>query len=189
VAEALAMLEQLRQVAETTHNIMRLIEILALQALAASARGRADQALAILERAARLAAPGRFIRTFVDLGPRLAGLLHQLAARGVETEYLGQVLAAFAVTVAGPAQHDRRAAQAALVEPLTERELDVLALLAARRSNKEIAQALTISPLTVRTHTTHIFQKLGVNSRRQAVARARALGLLPPDADSALSLS
>lgn len=182
-AETLAELAQLLQMAESTHNTMRQIELLSLYALAEAAQGERELALATLQRAVVLAMPGGFIRTFVDQGPLLAGLLYELAARGVEAEYLGHVLAAFPPTAGAsdPAQQIRRAAQAHLIEPLTERESEVLLHLGQKRSNKAIARALDISALTVKKHTIHLYQKLGVNSRQQAVARARALGILPLD--------
>lgn len=186
-AEAFLGLAELRQVAESTHNTLRQIELLAVQALAEAAHGQSESALATLQRAVLLAQPGRFIRTFVDLGPQLAALLYQLAApRGlsdVTAEYVGQILAAFppAVGVADPAQHIRRAAQAHLIAPLTERESEVLLYLQQRFSNKAIAHTLHISALTVKKHTINLYQKLGVNSRQQAIARARALGILPLD--------
>jgi LuxR family maltose regulon positive regulatory protein len=182
-ADALAELAQLRQVAESTHNTPRQIELLALHALAEATQGERELALATLQRAVMLAKAGGFIRTFVDLGPPLAGLLYELAARGVEAEYLGHVLAAFPPTAgaADPAQRIRRAAQEHLIEPLTERESEVLLHLSQKRSNKAIARALNISALTVKKHTIHLYQKLGVHSRQQAVARARALGILPLD--------
>lgn len=180
MAEARADLEQLRRNAEATHNTMRLIEILALQALIEAGQGQTKAALNTLQRAVTLAKPGRFIRTFVDLGTPLAGLLYQLATRGVETSYIGQILAAFPLStdIADPAQQIRRAAQARLIEPLTERESEILLHLAQELPNKAIARVLNISTLTVKKHTIHLYQKLEVKSRQQAVARARALGIL-----------
>jgi LuxR family maltose regulon positive regulatory protein len=104
-----------------------------------------------------------------------------LAARGVEAEYLGRVLAAFPPTTGATdaAQQIRRAAQAHLIEPLTERESEVLLYLKQGLSNKAIARTLDISALTVKKHTIHLYQKLGINSRQQAIARAKSLGILP----------
>jgi LuxR family maltose regulon positive regulatory protein len=180
-----ALLHELQAAAETHHNGWRMVEILALKALMHQAQGQSEQALATLVRAMALAKAGGFIRTWVDLGPPMARLLYQLAARGVETDYLGRVLAAFppVADAADAAQHIRRAAQAHLIEPLTERESEILLHLQQARPNKAIARALNISALTVKKHTIHLYQKLGVQSRQQAVARARALGILPPNGD------
>jgi LuxR family maltose regulon positive regulatory protein len=137
-----------------------------------------------LEQAVTLAQPGGFVRVFVDLGPALIELLERLARRGCATAYIEQLLAAFAAEPAANdrphPRSDRPAPAVAMVEPLTDRELAVLALLAQRLSAKEIAQHLTITEKTASSHTAHIFQKLAVNNRRAAVAAARALGLLPP---------
>lgn len=181
LAQALNDLAQLRQVAEFTHNTIRLIEILAVQALVEAAQGETEPALATLQRSVLLAKPGRCIRTFVDLGPALAGLLYALAKRGIETEYLGELLAAFPASLQtlDPAQQVRRTAQAQLIEPLTERESEVLLHLQHDLPNKVIARKLNISALTVKKHTVSLYQKLSVQSRQQAVARARALGILP----------
>jgi LuxR family maltose regulon positive regulatory protein len=183
VTAALHALAELRQVAEHTHNTPRQVELLALQALAEAQQGEPELALTTLHRAVVLAKPGHFVRTFVDLGPQLAVLLEQLAARGVETEYLVQVIAALSTTktTRQPGQPSQPERQAHLLEALTERELEVLALLARRFSNQEIGQALFISPLTVRTHASNLYQKLGANTRKAAVARARELGLLPAE--------
>ncbi len=140
----------------------------------------------------KLAQPGGFVRTFVDLGPDMANLLYQLAERGVEPEYLGLVLPAFKeatmpdpTKVKGPVSPSVRRSEPVpalpMVEPLTRRELEVLKLLSQDLSNKEIARALVISPLTVKRHASNIYAKLGVSGRVKAVARARALGILPPD--------
>jgi ATP/maltotriose-dependent transcriptional regulator MalT len=169
----------------TTHNTRFTIEVLALQALLQDAQGDERAALALLQRAVLMAEPGGFIRLFVDLGPRMADLLARLQRTGIASGYTGQILQAFGESV--PAAPGQRAAgsaavspsgRAELVEPLTDREREVLALLAQRLSNKEIAQALIISPQTVKRHTINVYQKLQVNGRRDAVARAISLGLL-----------
>ena len=139
--------------------------------------GRASEqaALALLEQAVALAEPGGFIRLFVDLGSRLVPLLNQLRQQGLAPDYLGQVLAAFPIPIGR--QGDRRSTNKKpmyLVEPLTPRELEVLALLDRHLTNKEIAEKLVVSPSTVKTHTLNIYRKLDVNGRKQAVARARS---------------
>jgi LuxR family maltose regulon positive regulatory protein len=183
--EATQLLQELLAYAESVHNTYHQIGLLALLALAYEAQRRTESALEALERSLRLAQPGGFIRTFVDLGPTMAGLLYQLAEGGIAPEYVRQVLAAFpeARAEGDPAHQIRQASRAALVEPLTRRESEILLLLARHLTNQEIADSLVISPLTVKKHTINIYQKLGVNSRTQAVAQARALGILPWDRD------
>ena len=181
--QAAAALERLHTFVTTTHNTRFTIDVLALQALTYDAEGDEAAALKALEQAVTLAQPGGFVRVFLDLGSALIKLLERLARRGCATAYSEQLLAAFAAeSAANDRPHpwsDRPAPAAATVEPLTARELAVLALLAQRLSAKEIAQHLTITERTASSHTSNIFQKLGVNNRRAAVAAARALGLLP----------
>ena len=162
---------QLLQVVDQQHNLWRKAEVLALQALVYDAQGLRAPALIALEEAIDLAQTGQLIRTFVDLGPNLLPLLHELRARTSNPAYIDQILAAFpGSTASKPPLHE-------LIEPLTKRELDVLALLVQRYTNKEIAATLVISPLTVKKHTAHIYQKLQVNDRRAAMTRAKELKL------------
>ena len=134
-----------------------------------------------------LAQPGGFVRVFVDLGPTLADLLGRLAAKGAATrDYVEQTLArlrrgAFQPTASAgrTAPAAQATAQAAMIEPLTRRELQVLELLAQRMTAQEIAQKLVLSDQTVKRHRANIYQKLGVHSRRDAIAAAVALGILP----------
>jgi LuxR family maltose regulon positive regulatory protein len=174
LGEAARLLARLHEVVQATHNARFLIEALALQALLHDARRERSAALEALAQAITLAEPGGVIRVFVDLGPRMAALLQQLTARRVHPEFIARLLAAFpAVRDSAPAP-----SQQGLIEPLSERELEVLALLAQRLSNKEIARALSISPMTVKRHSSNIYQKLTVENRREAVAKAAALGLV-----------
>lgn len=147
-----------------------LVETCALQALA-SAGG--ERALMYLEEALALAEPEGYARTFADKGEPMAALLRQAAARSLSPDYTQRLLAAF----------DRPAVPApavpVLAESLSEREVELLQLLARHRSNAEIAATLVISANTVKTHLRHIYEKLGVHDRRSAVAHARELGLLP----------
>src|SRR5262249_20950450 len=132
-------------------------------------------------RALELAAPGGLIRTFVDLGPPVAALLVELARHSNYREYLGQVLAAFGDDARGTfgGLPDREAA-AVLIEPLSEREREVLMLVADRLSNKERGARLCVAWQTIAKHTNNIYQKLQVSGRRAASDRARRLGLLAP---------
>jgi LuxR family maltose regulon positive regulatory protein len=167
--EAQGLLARLLEVAETSGAIMVVIWILALQASALQAQGEVDQALAVLERALTLAEPEGYVRTFIDEGAPLAALLRTAASRGVAPDYVGQLLAAFG-EAALPSPF--------LIEPLSERELEVLRLLAAGLSNREIATELFLAVGTVKKHTSNIYGKLSVHKRTQAVARARELGLV-----------
>jgi LuxR family maltose regulon positive regulatory protein len=163
------------------HNNRFLIETLALQALLRSAEGDETAGLSALKQAITLAEPGGFIRLFVDLGPSMARLLEQLRHQGMAPAYISRILAAFETKGAPQAAEGGRAGSAqdaSLVDPLTPRELEVLALLARHLTNKQIAEELVISPGTVKTHTLRIYQKLDVRGRQQAVARARELHIL-----------
>jgi LuxR family transcriptional regulator, maltose regulon positive regulatory protein len=147
-------------------------------------------ALAALAEALTLAAPEGHLRVFADEGAPMAALLGRLAAaqragrvgvvRGVPPHYLDRLTEAFARDGAPIDQQYGRivAAPPGLVAPLSARELEVLGLLAAGRSNQAIAEELVITLDTVKRHVTHILDKLGAANRTQAVTRARALGLL-----------
>jgi LuxR family maltose regulon positive regulatory protein len=172
--EAARLLARLHEVVEATHNTRFQIEALALQALLHDARHERIAALDALAQAVALAEPCGVMRVFADLGPRMAALLYQLGARGAHTEFIARLLDVFPA-VRGPAPAPR---QPGLIEPLSERELDVLALLAQRLSCKEIARVLSISPMTVKRHSSNIYQKLLVGGRREAVVKAAALGLV-----------
>jgi LuxR family maltose regulon positive regulatory protein len=163
-----------------THNTRFLIDTLALQALLADANGDQEAALNLLESSLKLAQPGGFIRVFVDLGPQMAALLFRMKPDPRWSEYIAQILAVF------PAQQLPTEAQSVerpsvshhLVEPLTNRELQILKLLREHLTNKEIAAQLVISPGTVKGHTIRIYQKLEVKGRHKAVEKAVTLGIL-----------
>lgn len=163
-------LRRLRDHVEAIHNTRFLIEVLALDAMFYDSQGDEAAALASLERSLSLAEPSDFIRLYVDLGPRMKGLLGRLRPYNSRTDYVRRILTAFPGA--------KPAANEAMIEPLTDRELQVLDLLARRLSNKEIAQQLVIAPVTVKRHTINIYQKLNVESRREAVLEAQRLGIL-----------
>jgi LuxR family maltose regulon positive regulatory protein len=169
-------LARLREVAESYHHTHVLIEVLAVQAVLCEAQGDRSAALAALTRAIGLAQPGGFIRLFVDLGPTMQALLRELRDRGVAPYFVARILAA--LTEPQPIEPAATFGPPELIEPLTRRELEVLTLLEQRLSNKEIAARLFITPSTAKLHTLHIYQKLQVNARRDAVAKAQRLGLL-----------
>ena len=158
------------------HYTSVVIEVLALQALLYQAEDREQAALEALRQAIELAEPGGFIRAFVDLGEPLAQLLAALVRKRAVYPYAMRILAAFPQTVS-PAVA-RSQANAALLTPLTPRELDVLALLAKYYTDNEIAAALVVSAETVHSHVRHIGEKLGVRGRRAIVQTAKDQGLL-----------
>ena len=179
LAEAAAFLPRLLEAAETGGRASRVIEILILQALAAQSGGNTVQAMSTLEQALTLGRVGGHIRIFLDEGPPLARLLNEAVTRGIAGEYTRRLLAAFPVTE--PEQTGPPKTQAALTEsaePLSERELEVLQLIAEGLTNREIAARLYLSLNTVKVHTRNIYGKLGAHHRTAAVARARALGIM-----------
>ncbi len=174
--EARDRLSSLLLAAEAAGRLARVVEIRALQALAWQTGGDPDGALDTLEQALKLADPEGFIRTFVDEGPAMEKLLRQAAARGLALEHVNRLLAAFRPAPSAP-QPAIDGVQP-LVELLTERELEVLRLIAAGLKNREIAEELFVVLGTVKAHINSIYQKLGVSNRVQAISRARELKLL-----------
>jgi LuxR family maltose regulon positive regulatory protein len=205
ILQAIGLLERLLEAAEAQRRTGSVIEILVGQALAYQVQGALPQALASLERAVTLAEPEGYVRLFVDEGEPMqslvAGLRLRMGKKETDQElilagYVDQLLAAFAQPEAGlkstigeqtsaaNAPSLRSGARAAvlsqkstMIEPLSEREQQVLKLLRSELSGPEIASHLVISPNTFRTHTRNIFAKLGVNNRRAAVRRAEELDL------------
>jgi LuxR family transcriptional regulator, maltose regulon positive regulatory protein len=170
--QATRLLERLLLAAEAGERTGRVIEILVLQALTRQRLGDIPAALACLERAVTLAEPEGYVRVFIDEGPPMASLLRALTKQRTAGNYVRRLLAAV-----GETGHDGSVKQA-LIEPLSERELDVLRLLGTELDGPDIARELIVSLNTVRTHTKHIYAKLAVTNRRAAVRRARELGLL-----------
>ena len=190
IEECLGLLERLTDAAQKAGHINSVIEIGALQVVALSSRerlrvqgvspdGSGSRALVALESTLRLAEPEDYVRVFVDEGAPMAELLYQAARQGMMPDYCGRLLAAFPEPV--PEGPDSHALSEELVEPLSERELEVLQLIAEGLTNREVAQRLYITLNTVKGHTRNIYGKLGVSSRTQAVARARAFRLLPAE--------
>ncbi len=181
--EVRTILAACRAAAESVNLQRYVTRILALEALLAAACGDEPAALDALKQSLRLAEPGRLVRTYVDCGPRLIPLLELLRDEFPASGYVERLLGAFASSSAAGA---RSAAAAPSVAPylqlsasLTNREMEVLQLLADRLSNKEIATQMFIAPETVKRYNLRIFQKLGVNNRRAAVSLARHLDLIP----------
>ena len=178
--EATGLLSRLLEAAEAGGRTAKVIEILGLQAIAAQAKGDTSLALAAMEKALTLAMPEGFVQTFVDEGPPMAHLLYQALSEGMAPEYVSRLLAAFPVAKEPAAPTGSQTQEVDLIEHLSERELQVLQLVAAGLTNREIAARLFLSLNTVKGHTRNIYGKLNVHSRTQAVARAQSLGLLPP---------
>ncbi|HEX2182799.1 MAG TPA: LuxR C-terminal-related transcriptional regulator [Rubrobacteraceae bacterium] len=176
------LLEDARSEGRTAHEI----ELLALLALARERRDNSGEALDHLERALALAEPEGFVSLFVDEGPPMAALLSGLLRRrrrredasrnGGPVEYAAELLGRFAVRA--PAGGGPPVAQLPGLEPLSERELEVLRLLAAGRSNPQIARELYLAVGTIKAHVHRIYGKLLVKNRTEAVARSRQLGLI-----------
>jgi LuxR family maltose regulon positive regulatory protein len=181
--EAAAILDGLRCCLEGTHDKLRVADTLVVEALVHRALG--DEALAFekLEAALALTEPGCAVRPYLDLGAPMASLLRELPAPACESEHVRRILDAFeheSIEQRRPAATPtRRSPTGPLIEPLTNREQDVLELLAERYRDKEIAGTLFISPGTVRSHLKALYQKLDVGDRRAAVSKARELGILP----------
>jgi LuxR family maltose regulon positive regulatory protein len=173
VGDASALLDRLLTAAEDGGRGGSVIEILMLQAAAHDLGENSPLALAALHRAVALAQPEGYVRLFADEGPPTAALLKALRKQPAAPAYVNRLIAS-TVTIAAHASVPQE-----LVEPLSERELDVLRLLGGDLSGPDIARRLSVSLNTVRTHTKNIYSKLGVSSRRAAVHHARDLNLIP----------
>lgn len=176
-AAALTVLQPLRQQAEAKGWADERLKVLVLQALAHQIQGNKEAAIQHLREALIMAEPGGFIRTFVDEGPAMMQLLSDAAARGVQPDYIGKLRAVWVAERPQVAASSSPLPQP-LLEPLSERELEVLHLIAEGLSNHEISKRLFLALSTVKGHNRIIFDKLQVKRRTEAVARGRELGLL-----------
>src|SRR6266487_2252810 len=176
---ALAVLESWRGQMEAKGWQDERLKVMVLQAVALQAHGEKDKAVQLLGDALTLAEPGGFIRIFVDEGPPMAHLLSEAEALGMMPDSIGKLLALF------KAEEQKREDTSSLpppaqplLEPLSRRELEVLHLMAQGLSNQEMCERLFLALDTVKGHNRKIFDKLQVQRRTEAVARARELGLL-----------
>jgi LuxR family maltose regulon positive regulatory protein len=184
--EALEFLDRLLQDALSEGRMAHEIELRALLALTSERLGATNEASDHLERALSLAEPEGFVRVFVDEGLPMAALLERIIREprddgsydGAPEVYAGRLLEHFALQAADSGNGGPRSGRSPGLEPLSRREVEVLELVAAGRSNAEIARELYLSVGTVKAHVHHIFGKLLVRNRSQAVARARELRLL-----------
>jgi LuxR family maltose regulon positive regulatory protein len=178
--EATRVLARLIEASEAGGRTAASIEVMILQALTYQAKGEMDRAITSLGEALTLAEPEGFVLIFVDEGPPMARLIRLALHNGeFPQDYVRRLLESF--SSAESAKAGLPSAQAdpyGLIEPLSERELEVLSLIAEGLTNREIAERLFLSLNTVKVHTRNIYGKLGVNSRTQAAARARALEIL-----------
>jgi LuxR family maltose regulon positive regulatory protein len=170
--QGLELLDRLLRAAEDGGRKTCALEILVLQAATDQERGDTAAALVPLERALVLAESDYYVRIFVDAGAPIATLLPKAAERGTTPGYVRRLLIAFGLPSSSVTPPP------GLIQPLSERELDVLRLLATELGGPEIARRLVLSLNTVRTHTKNIYAKLGVNNRRAAVRAATELDLL-----------
>jgi ATP/maltotriose-dependent transcriptional regulator MalT len=173
------LLTRLLQAAEAQNRRGSALDILLVQALAYEAQGNHPQALAALERALSLAEPEGYVRIFVDEGEAMRLLIEKQSHNRDYplSDYVDKLLAAFTQPMAAPKSTIIRQ-KSDMIEPLSERELEVLKLLRSELSGPEIARQLIVSLNTLHTHTNNIYNKLGVNNRRAAVRRAEELDLL-----------
>jgi LuxR family maltose regulon positive regulatory protein len=184
-ATALTALVPFDQHAEAKGWVDEQLRVIVLQALAYQAQGEKMPAIRRLDEALALAEPGGFIRLFVDEGQPLATLLTAASAHGIRPGYVGRLLTAFESALYNEGQTPKPAFSPPvldtplLVEPLSQRELEVLQLIAQGLSNREISERLFLALDTVKGHNRRIFSKLQVQRRTEAVAKARALNLLP----------
>jgi LuxR family maltose regulon positive regulatory protein len=186
ILEVMGLLERLLKAAEEGGRTGSAIEILALQALAHQAQGDSPTALMPLHRALKLAEPEGYVRTFLDEGPPMAQLLSEAVARGIMPGFIGKLLAVFVAeeqksegkSNLPPALPEGHRGGESLSEPLSQRELEILRLIAQGLSNREISQRLFLALNTVKGHNQKIYSKLQVQSRTEAIARARELDLL-----------
>jgi LuxR family maltose regulon positive regulatory protein len=183
--EARELLARTRVAQEASGAIADLISIGVLEAAAADASGRRAEALSALGQVVELAAPGGYVRRFIDDGRTIVHLLPLV--RTAWPAFVDELIAAFAgeLTGAGAPKPQARGASLSqgadgqLIETLTARELDVLRLMAQGASNADIAAGLTVSLGTAKWHVGHVLAKLGATSRTQALVRAQELGLVP----------
>lgn len=171
--KALPLLEHALQSAQSVGRLGNAIHILAVQAVVYHAQGDSDQAFTTLERALQMAEPEGFIRAFVDEGAPMARLLHRMLTRSSAPEYVRRLLETLgeSAKIAPPIASK-------LIDPLSQREVEVLRLIVDGSTNQEIAHELVLTVNTVKRHISNIFRKLEVSNRVQATTRARELDLV-----------
>jgi LuxR family maltose regulon positive regulatory protein len=175
---AMSVLEPLREQMEAKGWEDERLKVMVLQAVALHTHGEKDKAVQLLGDALELAEPGGFIRIFIDEGISMAQLLSEALPHGMMPGYIAKLLAAFEADGETVKEKSHLSPAQSLIEPLSQRELEVLQLIAQGLSNREISERLFLALDTVKGHNRKIFGKLQVQSRTEAIARARQLGLL-----------
>ena len=175
---ALAILEPILKQAKEKGWVDKQLNAMVLQALALSANHERDKALRILEEILTMAEPGGFVRLFMDEGAPMAALLSEASVQGFRSDYLDKLLTAFANEKLKAENKLFTLKPQALIAPLSPRELEILQLIAQGLSNRQICDRLFLALSTVKGHVGIIFDKLRVQRRTEAIARARELGLL-----------
>jgi LuxR family maltose regulon positive regulatory protein len=182
--QALALLDRLHPIAESGNRNGHLIELLVLTALTQHALDDAQQAINTLHTALRIAEPEGYLRIFVDEGKAMAVLLYQAISLGNMTNYKARLLATFPTdepihnsSLSSSVSSLSKPAEVHLIDPLSEREIEVLQLIANGATNHDIAEELVIAMTTAKKHVSNIIQKLGVDNRTQAAVKGRNLGL------------
>jgi LuxR family maltose regulon positive regulatory protein len=181
-AKAAGLLRKVIQITEDRGANDRLLRTLTLMAVAQVGQGDEDGALDHLIRAIELAEAGGYLRVFVDEGEPLYALLYRAAQKGIHPQYCMRVLMEAekdAKVSKGIMKEGDMEESIDMVEPLSDREIEVLKYIAQGFTNQEVAQELVLSLYTVKSHARNIYSKLGVKNRTEAVSRARLLGLLP----------
>jgi LuxR family maltose regulon positive regulatory protein len=178
ISGAVGLLERLLKAAEEGGRMGSVIEILVLQALAHQAQGDLPAALLPLQHALALAEPEGYVRMFLDEGPSMMQLLREASAREIMPDYTDKLLAAFEAEKRKSEDKPDLPPTQPLIDPLSQRELKILQLIAQGLSNREIGERLFLALDTIKGHNRKIFDKLQVQSRTEAIARARELGLL-----------
>ncbi len=172
-------LETCWQQAKNNHNVIKMVEILLLQTMSYQKQARLADALAALNEAVLLANQEEYLRPFIEAGSELRPLLAKLSPDETTTPFIKRIEQTLFIDQNQiDLQHHTTSLQPQIDEVLTYREKEILTLLATEISNQEIANTLTISPNTVKRHTSALYRKLAVKNRRQAVAKAKRAGLL-----------
>ncbi len=175
--DGLALVEEQRQRAEAKGLLGRLLLVKAVQSVVLFAQGEKDHAVQVLTEALAMAEPGGFIRLFLDEGALMAQLLSEAASRGIMPDYVSRLLAAFEAEKRNSKDRPDPHPHQLLIEPLSQRELEILKLIAQGLSNEEICKKLFLALDTVKGHNRRIFEKLQVHRRTEAIAKARELNL------------